>query len=171
MSSEGSANSVIVAALQSGLQDALKIQASTVVKVDRLEGATFAIPGNVEVAAVLGLTSSRLTGSVSLLFPKATLLAILNRMLGESATELSAEMADAAAEILNIVFGVAKVKLNQGGHDFSPAIPNVIRGKEINLSAQPGTATIVLHCSIDSGEALYFQISLKKLAAGQAKAA
>lgn len=163
--SDTNSNSAIISALQYSLQQALKIQASSELTVGKLEGATFTIPDTVDVASILGLTSSKLTGSVSILFTTPTLLTILNRMLGESATELTPDMMDGAAELLNIVFGMAKVKLNESGHDFSPAIPNVIRGKAINISAQPGTATIVMHCKLDNGDPLYFQISLKKLQA------
>jgi CheY-specific phosphatase CheX len=61
-------------------------------------------------------------------------------MLGETYEELTKDLEDGAAELLNIIFGQAKVGLNEKGYKISKAIPTIIRGESLRMrhsSLQP----------------------------------
>jgi|GEM_PF-2362644 len=83
-------------------------------------------------AAVIGITSPTLQGFMSVHFPEAVFLTLMNRMLGESMTQIEPGLEDGAAEITNIIFGNAKTKLNELDFKIEMALPTLIRGKRID---------------------------------------
>ena len=97
-----------------------------------------------DLAGIIGLTSQSFTGTIALLFPKSLFLAIINNMLGEQNTEITKEMEDGAAELLNIIFGHAKKVLNAEGHTIQKAIPTIIRGTHLQSSHLTGSPVFVL---------------------------
>ncbi|OFZ19193.1 MAG: hypothetical protein A2X94_11250 [Bdellovibrionales bacterium GWB1_55_8] len=86
------------------------------------------------VAGLIGLTSSVVNGSIVLCFPKEVFLQLMEKMIGENPGEITKENEDAAAELLNIIFGQAKVVLNRKGYAVQMAIPSVLRGGEVHSS-------------------------------------
>lgn len=91
----------------------------------------------VDIAGTIGLTGRDFRGAMIVSFPKATFLSLMARLLKERHREITPELEDGAAELTNIIFGLAKTHLNQAGHQFSMAIPSVLRGDELetNISA------------------------------------
>ncbi|MBL7715606.1 MAG: chemotaxis protein CheX [Bdellovibrionales bacterium] len=91
----------------------------------------------VDIAGTIGLTGKEFRGAMIVSFPKATFLSLMARLLKERHREITPELEDGAAELTNIIFGLAKTHLNQAGHSFSMAIPSVLRGDELetNISA------------------------------------
>lgn len=81
-----------------------------------------------DISAIIAMNSSKFRGSMAIAFEKATFLALVGSMLGETYTEITDELQDAAGEICNQVFGQAKKALNEGGHDIQPAIPSIVVG-------------------------------------------
>ncbi len=81
-----------------------------------------------DIAGLIGITSATARGSVGIYFQKEIYLELLTQMLGESVTKIDKTNEDAAAELMNIIFGDAKLALNQQGHNIQMAIPNVLRG-------------------------------------------
>lgn len=81
-----------------------------------------------DISALISMESSKFQGSMAIAFEAATFLGLVNAMLGEKHTEVTAEISDAAGEVCNQIFGYAKVKLNAQGHDIRPAIPSVVIG-------------------------------------------
>lgn len=81
-----------------------------------------------DISAIIGMVSDRYKGSMGISFEKACFLHVVSQMLGEKYTELTEEIKDAAGEICNQVFGMAKTQLNSAGHRLQPAIPAVIAG-------------------------------------------
>jgi chemotaxis protein CheX len=104
------------------------------------------------IAAVIGLTSSAFIGTITICFTEALYLKLMSRMLGEEFTELTQELQDGAAELLNIIFGHAKVVLNQQGYTIQKAIPTVIRGEKLQTTHLGKVKLIVLPFTTDSGE-------------------
>ena len=96
-----------------------------------------------EIAGVIGLTSASFTGSITLCFPSGLYLALMSNMLGEKFTEITKDLQDGAAELLNMIFGHAKVVLNKEGHAIEKAIPAVIYGKGLR-SSHPGQAKVIV---------------------------
>jgi chemotaxis protein CheX len=83
-------------------------------------------------------------------------------MLGETYTEVNSENADAAGELLNIIYGNARVKINLAGHAFLPAIPTVIYGEKVKISHGDVSLIVRVDCETDLGS-FHLEVSLKKV--------
>lgn len=88
-----------------------------------------------DVSGVIGIVSDSFNGSVVISFPEKTFLKIISSMLGEEFTKLDKEIIDGAGEITNMIFGQAKIVLNEKGYGIKTAIPSVVTGKDHSLSA------------------------------------
>lgn len=115
----------------------------------------------VEIAGVIGITSESFNGSISICFPEKTFLGVVGNMLGESYSEISQDVEDAAGELLNIIFGHAKKKLNEQGHALQKAIPTVVRGSKIRLKHMIQHQTFVLPFETEFGM-FFIEISAEK---------
>jgi chemotaxis protein CheX len=105
-----------------------------------------------EIAGVIGVTSEAFVGNITLCFPGKVYLALMSNMLGENFTEITQDLQDGAAELLNIIFGSAKVVLNQQGYTIKKAIPTVIRGTSLQTSYIGAKQVVVLPFSTEAGE-------------------
>lgn len=114
-----------------------------------------------EIAGIIGITSPTFTGSITLCFPEKVYLSIMSNMLGETFTSLTPELQDGAAELLNMIFGHAKVVLNQQGHTIQKALPTIIRGANLQTSHLGNPRVMVLPFHTDVGE-LHVEISEQK---------
>lgn len=147
------ANEAVIPGLfRQAILDAFKVQASLEVNI---ASATVVKNGeaglSVECMSVLGLKSSAHMGSLALWFPKATYLALLERMLGEKFTEINHENADACAEFLNIIYASARLHINEAGFDFQPAIPTTICGKDLSVATGSQAQTLRFFCESEIG--------------------
>lgn len=88
-----------------------------------------------DVSGIIGIVSEAFKGSVVISFPEETFLKVMSGMLGEEYTVLSKELLDGAGEITNMIFGQAKIILNQKGYGIKMALPSVISGKNHSLSS------------------------------------
>lgn len=105
-----------------------------------------------DIAAIIGLSSTAFSGTISLCFPKAVFLTIMNNMLGEKLEEITDELQDGAAELLNIIFGHAKRILNSQNYDIQKAIPSILRGQNIQSHYLTKEPIITLPFLTQSGE-------------------
>jgi chemotaxis protein CheX len=104
-----------------------------------------------DIAGVIGLTSKAFTGSIALCFPKSVFLALMSNMLGEKFAEITDDMQDGAAELLNMIFGQAKIVLNDAGYEIKKAIPTVIKGNQIETQHLSSGPVIVLPFRTEAG--------------------
>jgi chemotaxis protein CheX len=83
------------------------------------------------ITSLVGL-SGKVSGVVALRFPPATALQLAGRMLGTAMTAINDEVADAVAELVNMVAGSAKAKFN---HDppLELGLPTVVDGTGYRL--------------------------------------
>ena len=72
-------------------------------------------------------------------------------MLGEEYTKLDNEIVDGAGELTNMIFGQAKVELNQLGHGIKTAIPSVILGKDHSLSGMTKEPVVIVPFETEFG--------------------
>jgi chemotaxis protein CheX len=114
-----------------------------------------------DIIALIGLTSKVFNGTVALCFQNQAFLKIMSNMLGEDCKEVTQELENGAGELLNIIFGQAKIKLNAQKHGIEKAIPSVVRGRELNLSHNASTVILVLPFESEFGE-LQIQIAVQK---------
>ncbi len=114
-----------------------------------------------DVSGVIGIVSDTFNGSVIISFPEATFLNVIGSMLGETYTELNKEILDGAGEITNMIFGQAKITLNERGYGIKIALPQVITGKGHSLSAMSKGPTVVIPFTSPAGD-FFVEISLSE---------
>lgn len=76
----------------------------------------------------------------------------MGKMLGETHTAITKELQDGVAELLNIIFGQAKVILNNQGYEIQKAIPTVIVGHKIVTAALTSAPVMVMPFKVEFGE-------------------
>lgn len=107
-----------------GAADTVKIMAQTDAEREKIEFKR--INGLTDISAVIPLVSDNFYGSIALSFEKSCFLGVVSRMLGDSFSEITDDLKDAASEICNQMYGAAKSKLNEAGHSLKMAIPAVV---------------------------------------------
>ncbi len=127
-----------------GTLDVLKTQCSTEAKAGKpfLKGTE--VQPYFEIAGIIALSSEKFQGTITLCFTGDVFLHLMGSMLGETFSEITKDLEDGAAELLNIIFGMAKAALNQQGHTIQKAIPTVVRGQALQTAQPKGAKTIVL---------------------------
>jgi chemotaxis protein CheX len=108
-------------------------------------------PLKINIAGIIGVTSPKFVGSIALCFPEQTFLGVIGKMLDETYTEINSELEDGACELLNIIYGSAKVDLNKLGHQLEKAIPSVVRGTNINVKHVSDSPTILIPFETEMG--------------------
>jgi len=90
-----------------------------------------ATPG--DILAIIGI-SGPTRGTVSIGFPEPTALAIVGKILGTPCTKLDDTVSDGVAEVVNMVAGSAKARLNAGNQEpLDLSLPTVVRGERYNV--------------------------------------
>lgn len=96
-----------------------------------------------DVAGMVGLVFGDLKAILTISFQKEGLLKILSNMFGEVYTEVNDDVAGAAGEFTNTIYGIAIEKLRGSKYDFNMTIPNVIVGNYRITNVHKGAAVIV----------------------------
>jgi chemotaxis protein CheX len=112
-----------------------------------------------EVAGVVGMVSNEYKATLTLSFPKAAILQILENMLGEKYSDINDEVFDAVGELTNMIYGSAKGTLNDLGYNFEMAIPTVIKG-QFMLLQHSKSATLVIPFKLSNQTEFYIEISV-----------
>lgn len=105
-----------------------------------------------DVSGVIGIVSDNFTGSVVISFPEKTFLKIMSAMLSEECTEVNKDIIDGAGEITNMIFGQAKIILNEKGYGIKTAIPSVVTGKDHTLSQYSQSPVVVIPFKSNAGD-------------------
>ncbi|NUM88431.1 MAG: chemotaxis protein CheX [Bdellovibrionales bacterium] len=82
-----------------------------------------------DISAIIPMNSSDFHGSMALSFEEKCFLTVVGNMLGEKYEKITPEIADAAAELCNQIYGTAKKALNEKGYSLELAIPSIVVGK------------------------------------------
>lgn len=115
-----------------------------------------------EIAGVMAMTAREFTGAISICFRKNVFLNIYEKLTGEKHEEINSEVEDAAAEILNIIFGQAKTELNdKKGYKIERAMPSVLTGDKLRLHHSSRNPTIVIPFESPEG-AFHIEILVDK---------
>lgn len=107
-----------------------------------------------DVSGVIGFSGDA-AGSVVLHFSFDIASKIATAFSGEEITPEHPDFADAIGELANMVAGGAKAKFE--GLNISISLPNVIVGKDHNVSASKSTPRIVVPCTTEVGT---FQVEI-----------
>lgn len=105
-----------------------------------------------DVTGYIGIVSEEFNGSVAICFPEGTFLNVMSAMLGEQYTELNQEILDGVGELTNMIFGMAKVSLNEKGYGIKMALPQVISGKNHMVVSLGRGETITIPFESSAGE-------------------
>jgi chemotaxis protein CheX len=119
-----------------------------------------------DVAGLIGVTSETAKGSIGIYFPKAVFLKLVSRMFDENVVTIDRTNEDAAAEMMNIIFGNAKIALNEQGHNFKVSIPTVLRGGNVAAPSSAQHEVNVFPFQMDAGE-FYLEFTLVPLKASE----
>jgi chemotaxis protein CheX len=103
-----------------------------------------------DVSGIVGL-SGEARGTISVSFSEESILAIVGNMFGEPIKEINDEVKDAVGEILNIVSGQARQKLEAMGRTLKGAIPTVITGKNHAISHITKQPIVAIPFETDNG--------------------
>lgn len=115
-----------------------------------------------EIAGVIALSCKEFTGSINLCFKAETFLKIYEGLTGEKHTTITTEIEDAAAELLNIIFGQAKTVLNdQKGYTLERALPTVLTGEKLRLYHSSRNPAIVIPFESPAG-AFHLEVVVEK---------
>jgi len=155
---------IIPVSIEKAIIDTFKVQMSVDVKVT----VATTSPAEAEkeaslldVVSIMGVSCTGFTGSMALGFPESTFLKVLESMIGEKHAGINAQNADACSELLNIIYASARVKINEAGFDFQPAIPATVCGEKISLPLGSSTSYMKFSCEASQGGFL-LAFSLKR---------
>ncbi len=113
----------------------LKVQAETDAKPGPIHVKKGGDQNHGDISGIIGIVSETFNGSVVISFPEATFLKVVSKMLGEEYTKIDKDIIDGAGELTNMIFGQAKIVLNEKGYGIKTAIPSVVSGKNHIMSA------------------------------------
>lgn len=114
-----------------------------------------------DVSGVIGIVSDAFEGSVVISFPEQTFLNVMSGMLGETFTVLNKEILDGAGEITNMIFGQAKIVLNEQGYGIKSALPSVVSGRNHTIMGLTKGPIVVVPFTGSAGE-FFVEICLSK---------
>lgn len=119
-----------------------------------------AYPGPLAIAGVIHLASEKFEGTISILFTEKVFLAICSNMFGEKFEKITSELEDAAGELLNIIYGMAKTELNETqGANLRPALPTVLAGDGLRIRQRTMQKIIMLPFDTSFGQ-FHIEISM-----------
>lgn len=113
------------------------------------------------ISGVIGIVSDQFQGSIIISFPEKTFLHVISSMLGETFHKIDKDIIDGAGELTNMIFGQAKIILNEKGYGIKTAIPSVVSGKDHSLSAMTKGPVVVVPFSTSAGD-FFIEISLSQ---------
>ncbi len=129
----------------------LKVQAETDAKPGPISVKKASDQHSGDVSGIIGIISETFNGSVVISFPEATFLKVISKMLGEEYTKIDKDIIDGAGELTNMIFGQAKIVLNEKGYGIKTAIPSVVSGKNHIMSAMTKGPKVVVPFESSAG--------------------
>lgn len=101
-----------------------------------------------DISGIIGLTGAK-SGAIVLSFSTGAACEIISSMLGESYTEMSAEVGDAVGELTNMISGDARRRLAEMGMNFEAGIPTIISGKGHEIESVTKGPVIAIPFTVD----------------------
>jgi len=105
-------------------------------------------------------------GSVLITLSKDMALATVGGMLGVEFQEIDSDVGDGIGELINMVAGGAKTKLQERGIDFELSIANTVMGSDYQVTIPPGTNGIRLNFNSSAGK-FFMEIFFQKIFDGK----
>ena len=157
-------NVAIINPFLAATQKTLEVQCHTKVTPLKPLLKTAPLP-NIAIAGVLSLVSNEYSGSIVLCFSQQVFLKIYENMFGEKHDKITQEIEDAAGELLNIIYGTAKIELNPKGFNFQKALPTVMTGDKISVRQASSKPAMIIPFEMESGQ-FHIEIEFNKSIGG-----
>jgi chemotaxis protein CheX len=130
----------------------LKVQAQVVAEPGKLTVNKLENPLKSDICGVIDIKSENFKGRVAICFPQNTFLKVMSKMLGEEYSTLTPEITDGAAELANIIFGQAKITLNERGYGLQMSLPQMMAGNDHALRPKTNEKSVIVPFRSDVGE-------------------
>lgn len=82
----------------------------------------------------------------------------MSKMIGDTFSEITDDLADGAGELLNIIYGSAKISLNEKDYKLEKALPSIIKGNQISILQNQKTKTSIIKFDSNAGS-FYIQVN------------
>ena len=142
-----------IEATQASFRTQIRIEA-------KFRTASSAPPVETAASSAISFESNDVAATIAFFFPAETFCALYSALVGETTRSVTDENLDAAAEILNIVYGVARKPINESGHDFRAALPVAHLGASAR-AAHVGSSARAIICESSLGPIL-MEFSLRR---------
>ncbi len=114
----------------------------------------------VAISANITMKSPLFTGILGIGLQKDLFLKITSEFFDEEQTEINKNNRDAAGELINIIYGQTKLRLNELGFNLGKAIPSIVVGEDHQVYTSSRLKTLVVPFSCEEGDFFIF-ISLE----------
>ncbi|NCN95579.1 MAG: hypothetical protein GW917_02545 [Bdellovibrionales bacterium] len=133
-----------------GAANAFQVQVGITLKSGTPSSKTHIFEESDAIAGQVEISLPNFKGQISLCFSKEGFIGVYEALLGEKITQIDEESADAASELLNMIYGHAKTILNKDfGMVLEPALPKAIINPKPLKSTHP---VIVIPFDSDQGK-------------------
>ncbi|MCH9007415.1 chemotaxis protein CheX [candidate division KSB1 bacterium] len=113
-----------------------------------------------DITGLLGFSGGR-KGALLMTMPEEIALKAVGGMLGMELTEVDEDVCDGVGELINVIAGGAKTKLQKKGFDFELSIPNTVIGKKHQITAPASTSR--MRCDFEAdGEGFFIEVYMKE---------
>lgn len=112
-----------------------------------------------DVSGIIQMISAKFNGSLIISFPSDTLLQVAGRMLDSKYDKMNDEIAEAAGELLNIIWGQTRRILEYEKYDMKSAFPSVVTGAHHRIEQYEQVPTMVIPFTTECGD-FYILFSL-----------
>ncbi len=106
----------------------------------------------IQAGAMAGILSAYFSGNIVIGFTSDVFKKVMSIFLQMEIEVMTPEIADGAAELLNVIIGQTKIKLNERGFDIRQVIPNVITGEKILISPSAKQTCVLIACQTKIGD-------------------
>lgn len=107
---------------------------------------------NIQIGAIAGIVSTHFNGNLVIGFTNTDFKAAMSRFLQMEVIEITSEIKDGVAELLNVIIGQTKITLNDRGFDIQQVIPNVITGDNLSIYSTNKQKSILINYTCDFGK-------------------
>lgn len=113
-----------------------------------------------DITGILGFSGGR-QGSLLVTFPENIALSAVGGMLGVEYNEVNADVRDGISELVNMIAGGAKTRLQAKGIDFSLSIPNTVIGNHHQITPAASTTRTRVDFAAELGR-FFIEVYLKE---------
>lgn len=113
-----------------------------------------------DITGILGFSGGR-RGSILITFSQPAALKAVGGMLGVEFQEMNSDVRDGVGEMVNIIAGAAKTRLQPKGINFDLSIPNTIVGDKHHITAPASTSRTRVLFSTPFGK-FFLEVYLKE---------